>query len=182
MCRNHSAQWPAQLRTAPFPSEPSELLPGIRRLTIHLEEQCHIVNSANFFIVLNANNVCEIDKLMVRIYWLAMDFDWIYRDIGNVVRRRRKKLGMTQEKLAPLVGFSRASVANIETGRQKLLVHQIYALAEALQLVPEDLLPRAKRTPSPTEVELPADLSSLQKEQVSQFIMDTSSEEESNGG
>ena len=41
---------------------------------------------------------------------------------------------MTQEQLAKRVGISRASLANIEAGRQQVLVHHLFALASALDL------------------------------------------------
>jgi len=50
---------------------------------------------------------------------------------------------MTQAQIAERVGLTRASIANIETGRQKVLLHHIYLLADALQLQSVgDLLPR----------------------------------------
>jgi DNA-binding XRE family transcriptional regulator len=63
-----------------------------------------------------------------------MNSDDIYRLLGEAVARRRKLSGMTQADLAKVVGLSRASIANIEVGRQKMLVHQAYALADALKL------------------------------------------------
>jgi len=39
---------------------------------------------------------------------------------------------MSQDILAKAVGLSRASIANIETGRQKVLLHHVYLLASAL--------------------------------------------------
>lgn len=54
---------------------------------------------------------------------------------------------MTQADLSACIGLSRASVANIEGGRQAVLLHQFLALAEALTLPPMDLLPSGQ---SPT--------------------------------
>lgn len=70
-----------------------------------------------------------------------MDFFLAYKEIGKIVRRRRKQLGLTQEVLAPRLNMSRASLANIEAGRQRLLVHQIYVIAQALDMDTKDLLP-----------------------------------------
>ena len=66
----------------------------------------------------------------------------IYRVLGQLIAVRRKGHGLTQNELADKVHMSRASIANIERGRQKVLVHQLYRFAEALK-VPEvgDLLP-----------------------------------------
>src|SRR5271156_215056 len=72
---------------------------------------------------------------------MCMNPDRIYQQIGVAIRSRRKQLSMTQQQLAMHLGISRASLANIEVGRQKVFVHHLYALAGALQLKPYELLP-----------------------------------------
>jgi transcriptional regulator with XRE-family HTH domain len=102
-----------------------------------------------------------------------MNPESIYPEIGALIRRRRKKLKLTQEQLAGHLGISRASVANMEIGRQKVLVHQIYALASALQVTPSDLLPSTQRLTGPSEWEalpLPDNLNSQQKEQITRLL------------
>lgn len=72
----------------------------------------------------------------------GMDHNSLYGKIGSLIRARRKKvLGLTQEELAHLTGISRASIANIETGNQSIFVHQLYSIAEALDMTAADLLP-----------------------------------------
>lgn len=105
-----------------------------------------------------------------------MDHDWIYSSIGELVRRRRAKLNMTQAQLAPRLGLSRASIANIETGRQKLLVHQIYALAEALDLTIHDLLPAPASAPATDALQFSGDVNQKQKEQLSRLIAEAAPE------
>jgi transcriptional regulator with XRE-family HTH domain len=97
----------------------------------------------------------------------------IYKHIGAVIRARRKTLGLKQEDLAKALGISRGSLANVETGRQNVLVHQLYNYAAALTLSPFDLLPqpaidhgRAERT----ELPLPDDLKAQQKEQIARIF------------
>lgn len=63
-----------------------------------------------------------------------MDTAHIYRNLGIRIRELRKSLRQTQDQLAKQVGISRASLANIEAGRQQVLVHHLFALASALQL------------------------------------------------
>jgi transcriptional regulator with XRE-family HTH domain len=58
--------------------------------------------------------------------------DPVYRAFGNAVTARRKALALTQAQLASKVSMSRASIANIERGRQNVLLHHVYALAAAL--------------------------------------------------
>jgi len=47
---------------------------------------------------------------------------------------------MTQSDLAARLNFSRGSVANIELGRQRMLLHTVYEIAEALDCTIADLL------------------------------------------
>jgi transcriptional regulator with XRE-family HTH domain len=58
----------------------------------------------------------------------------VYGMLGSAVAQRRKALGLTQADIAARIGMTRASIANIETGRQKVLLHQVYLLANALGL------------------------------------------------
>jgi len=48
---------------------------------------------------------------------------------------------MTQEKLGRLVGLSRTSITNIKRGRQHVSLHQLFAIAEALRVPADALLP-----------------------------------------
>lgn len=59
---------------------------------------------------------------------------------GAAVRSYRRAAGMPQRDLADRVGLTRASIANIETGRQDTTVTRIIAIAQALGVGPADLL------------------------------------------
>lgn len=73
-----------------------------------------------------------------------MDEVRIYKIFGRRVADRRAQLGLTQQELSNRVELSRGSIANIERGYQKLLLHQVYRLAEALALKdPWELLPHS---------------------------------------
>lgn len=78
------------------------------------------------------------------------DDDRIYRLVGERVRARRKKIPLTQEQLAKIVGLSRTSMTNIEKGRQRLQVHTLYMLSDALRTEPADLLPQKAELESST--------------------------------
>jgi transcriptional regulator with XRE-family HTH domain len=64
----------------------------------------------------------------------------IYEAVGQAIRAQRERRRMTQGELADLVKMSRASVTNIELGRQSLLVDQLCRFARALEVQPTDLL------------------------------------------
>lgn len=104
----------------------------------------------------------------------------IYPLIGDAIRSRRKHLSLTQDKLAAALQISRASLANIEAGRQKVLVHHLYDIAEALQLDVKDLLVDMPKLSSPTEqdVPLPPGLDDRQKLQVLRVFSDSASQAE----
>jgi transcriptional regulator with XRE-family HTH domain len=63
---------------------------------------------------------------------MAEQLEACYRAFGARVEQIRKVLGLTQEDLAKRVKLSRGSVANIETGRQRVLLHDVETFAEAL--------------------------------------------------
>ncbi len=67
--------------------------------------------------------------------------DWLYREFGRRVRVRRKNLGWTQLDLSRRIDMTRGSVANMETGRQRVLLHTVYDLAEVFDCSPADLVP-----------------------------------------
>jgi transcriptional regulator with XRE-family HTH domain len=70
----------------------------------------------------------------------------LYKAFGEAVAKRRNALGLTQIELATRVGISRASLANIERGRQNVLLHHAYSLASALEFsAVGDLLPASPK-------------------------------------
>jgi transcriptional regulator with XRE-family HTH domain len=73
----------------------------------------------------------------------------VYLLIGKLVADARKSRipALTQHQLAELTGggITRSALANIERGRQRIAIHQLYHIAKALQLEPSDLLPPPER-------------------------------------
>lgn len=80
-----------------------------------------------------------------------MDDMAVYMQFGRKVAAARKSKGMTQADLAKRVSFTRASVANIETGRQRVMLHDVFAIVAALggrsilDFVPERIAPESMR-------------------------------------
>ena len=66
---------------------------------------------------------------------------WLYQVVGDRVRRARNRAGLTQMALAEDLDVSRASVVNIEKGRQRPPLHLLWSLAERLGLEAVDLIP-----------------------------------------
>lgn len=64
-----------------------------------------------------------------------------YVEVGRRVRLARERAGLTQDALAGRVSLSRTSVTNIEKGRQKVLLHTLCNLADALGVTPDVLMP-----------------------------------------
>jgi len=65
-----------------------------------------------------------------------------YAIFGRRLAAARRARNFTQAQLAEAVKLSRASVANVEAGKQRVFLDQIYDLAFALGLSsPNELLP-----------------------------------------
>lgn len=73
----------------------------------------------------------------------------IYGAFAARVRERRAKLEMSQQQVAAVSGLTRSSIASIETGRQSVALHHMYAIARALDVSPQELLPPVAAPVSP---------------------------------
>lgn len=97
----------------------------------------------------------------------------IYRLIGSRIAARRKDLRLKQVEVAAQIGLTRASLANIEKGRQKIMMHQIYRIAEALRIESIlDLVPPRFSTSGPDEpiVFVEGDMREDLRVQAEQFV------------
>ncbi len=63
----------------------------------------------------------------------ALADDRVNGRFGSNMRAKRLRVGLTQDQLAATIGLSRTSVANIEQGRQQVLLHHAWAIARALK-------------------------------------------------
>lgn len=64
----------------------------------------------------------------------------VYQALGARVRMIRDVIGLDQAELAKRIGLSRPSIVNIEAGRQRVLLDQVEALAQALGSSPKHLM------------------------------------------
>lgn len=79
------------------------------------------------------------------------DSDAFYASLGRRVQDLRKARGLTQEQLGSLIvpSVTRASIANIEAGKQGVLTYTLVQLSRALATTPQELLPREVRDEDP---------------------------------
>jgi len=97
----------------------------------------------------------------------------IYRLLGLAAAKRRTQLKLTQAEVAAKIGLTRASLANIETGRQKVMLHHVYRLATALDCASIlDLIPPAFIFADESEPVsfYGSDVSDLQRAQLEHFV------------
>ena len=81
----------------------------------------------------------------------------LYEAVGARLRALREARGLGQEELALKIGISRASIANIEGGRQAVSLHHLADMAEALGTAASAVL-RAAESRRRVPDEVPADL------------------------
>lgn len=65
----------------------------------------------------------------------------LYKYIGNRVRTLREELGLTQLTLSQRLQMSRATIANLELGRQRPPLHILLKISQLFGREMSDLLP-----------------------------------------
>jgi transcriptional regulator with XRE-family HTH domain len=53
-----------------------------------------------------------------------------YRRFGKLLKQCRKAAKMSQQQMADAMALSRGSIANIEAGRQRIMLHDVYGFAD----------------------------------------------------
>lgn len=76
---------------------------------------------------------------VVRVTRQVVQCERPYVLFGEAVRAGRLYLEMTQQELADKLGYARASIANIEVGRQRVLLTDVFTFAKALKIKPADI-------------------------------------------
>ena len=83
------------------------------------------------------NKICAV-KEIIRY---TIDKKLIRKVVGKNIRALREKAGLTQKELSEMCDISRASVVNIEQGRQNIVPVQIYSFAFSLKCRITEILP-----------------------------------------
>jgi transcriptional regulator with XRE-family HTH domain len=94
--------------------------------------------------------------------------DRFYGEMGALIRKERRLLGVTQLQLARKLSLTRTSITNIEKGKQKVLAHTVSEIASFLEVPYTKLWPQSELDPrsdsSSAEQFLPFDASSEERE------------------
>ena len=65
----------------------------------------------------------------------------LYIIIGHKIRSARKANRITQSQLAELIGVTRTSITNLESGNQRPPLNTLFSIAEVLDIAIFDLIP-----------------------------------------
>jgi len=88
----------------------------------------------------------------------ATKIEPFYAELGRSIQAQRTKLGLSQESLGAALEpkVTRASIANIEAGKQRILTHTLVQLADALGLDISQIIPKnehVRKASAPTRLE-----------------------------
>ncbi len=104
-------------------------------------------------------------------YSSSVPIEPLYARMGAIIRSRRRAKELSQQALAQLIGLSRATLASMERGRQRILVHQLCLFAEALECSASELLPLPEGGQSDhVSLTFSEAVSDKQREQLSRII------------
>lgn len=69
----------------------------------------------------------------------------LYSAIGLKIKEFRQKRELNQEAFAQLLNLTRASIVNIEQGRQRVTIHMIYDICKITNVNFTDILPELQK-------------------------------------
>jgi len=107
----------------------------------------------------------------------------LYIAIGLKIKEIRQKKDMSQEIFARLLNLTRASIANIEQGRQRVTLHLIYDICKITDVNITDILPVIQKEEEllpmwkkKIEIAVKGDVTQTQK--LTDFLKEITSEEQ----
>jgi transcriptional regulator with XRE-family HTH domain len=65
---------------------------------------------------------------------MKTDEEVFYKFLGSKIASERNRFGITQEKLASVLGLSRVSIVNLEKGKQKPSIYQLYLITKEFDI------------------------------------------------
>lgn len=82
---------------------------------------------------------------VVKVTKAVKQVERCYVLFGEAVREARHERGWNQQELADKLNLSRGSIANIEVGRQRILLSDVFDFAKILKLKPADVFAAVSR-------------------------------------
>jgi len=73
----------------------------------------------------------------------------LMRAFGDVIQEKRKKLGLSQERLSLAAGLDRTFVWKVEQGKRNPSLESLFKIAAALEIEPDELVRAVKERMSP---------------------------------
>jgi transcriptional regulator with XRE-family HTH domain len=67
--------------------------------------------------------------------------DVVNKAFGRKLRNLRRERDLSQSQVGDSLGWSRVTIANLESGKQNIQLHQIFSLASVLNVQIERLIP-----------------------------------------
>lgn len=84
--------------------------------------------------------VCRIIACKYCIMYSMSELDFrVQKDFGAKVRKRREKLGISQEKFAEIVGLHRTYIGMVERGEKNISLINITKIAQGLEVTVSEL-------------------------------------------
>ena len=109
--------------------------------------------------------------------------DRFYALLGKRIKlARQRHIKLSQAALGRVIGMSRTSVVNIEQGRQRIQVHMIRQIADALHVSPADLIPIEQQTQTDFSKAVTSKLSSEELASVARIISSIDDQEVNSSG
>lgn len=93
----------------------------------------------------------------------------LYLNLGQNIRKARISKGYNQDTFAQMLKLSRASIVNIEKGRQRPTIHFLYDVSKITNIALTDLLPT---------ISTETDLNPIWKKQIQKKLSNNSISEE----
>lgn len=92
---------------------------------------------------------------------LDSHMQWVNKEFGRLLASTREQANLSQAQLAKRMELSRASIINMERGRQNITLVALYKLADLLEVNPADLLPIKPESLITSTDEIPEELDRL---------------------
>jgi putative transcriptional regulator len=71
----------------------------------------------------------------------VIDQDALYQEVGKRILMLRQQRGWTQQRVGNAIGMTRAAIANIEGGKQRMLLNTVYDFALLFDVPLSKVLP-----------------------------------------